>query len=261
MTNTEKITPVLRKTLWGSGRCAAALGLAADAGSVGEIVYRMPRECPFLLKLIDAALPLSVQVHPAGEDGKDEGWWVLSHKRGASVLLGFENPVTKEQIAQAAQDGTLTSLCRQIPVENDRFYPIPAGTVHALGAGITVFEVSQKTEVTYRLYDYGRKDADGNPRRLDIGKGAEVCRNTDTPQAEDVRDGKAVIETPYFVAIPHFSPFTVKNDGRMRAVLFFKDGAVSENSEVPIRAGECLYFGPGCEEVTVLCTRCIEVFA
>lgn len=261
MTQIEKITPTLRKTLWGGGRCAAALGLAEDCRAIGEIVYPMPPECPFLLKLIDAALPLSVQVHPAGEDGKDEGWWVLSHGPGASILLGFEHPASQTQIAQASRDGTLPSLCRKIPVENDRFYPIPAGTVHALGAGITVFEVSQKTEVTYRLYDYGRVDTDGNPRKLDIEKGAAVCRSAEVPKAKNIRDGDAVMQTPYFTAIPHFSPFTVKQDGRMRAVLFFEDGAIRENGDVPVREGECLYFSPDREEATVLCTRCIEVFA
>ena len=131
---------------------------------------------PLLIKLLDCQDDLSVQVHPndhydrlpQGELGKTEMWYILDAKPGAKIIYGLNDEVTREQLAQAIEENRILDCLREIPVEaGDSFY-IPAGTVHALGAGILVAEIQQNSDSTYRLYDYNRLGLDGKPRELHI---------------------------------------------------------------------------------------------
>ncbi|MBE1445603.1 type I phosphomannose isomerase catalytic subunit [Paenibacillus sp. OAS669] len=131
---------------------------------------------PLLIKLLDCQDDLSVQVHPndhydrlpQGELGKTEMWYILDVKPGAKIIYGLNDGVTREQLAQAIEENRILDCLREIPVEaGDSFY-IPAGTVHALGAGILVAEIQQNSDSTYRLYDYNRLGLDGKPRELHI---------------------------------------------------------------------------------------------
>ncbi|GAA4881089.1 mannose-6-phosphate isomerase, class I [Paenibacillus vulneris] len=131
---------------------------------------------PLLIKLLDCQDDLSVQVHPndhydrlpQGELGKTEMWYILDAKPGAKIIYGLNDGVTREQLAQAIEENRILDCLREIPVEaGDSFY-IPAGTVHALGAGILVAEIQQNSDSTYRLYDYNRLGLDGKPRELHI---------------------------------------------------------------------------------------------
>lgn len=142
---------------------------------------------PVLIKLIDAADNLSVQVHPSddyakineNDNGKTEMWYVAEAEDGAGIYCGFKKSVTKEELYQRIADGTLTEVLNFIPcVRGDSFF-IPSGTVHAIGKGLTVCEVQQNSNVTYRLYDYGRTSADGRPRELHTDKALNVI-NLDT---------------------------------------------------------------------------------
>ncbi|MCL2751321.1 MAG: class I mannose-6-phosphate isomerase [Firmicutes bacterium] len=136
---------------------------------------------PLLVKLIDSREALSVQVHPGdayalaheGDLGKTEMWVIAEADPGAFIYYGFKEAITKEQFLAAAHSGEILDLLARVPVKaGDAFY-IPAGTVHAIGAGITLYEVQQNSNVTYRIYDYGRLDG-GKPRELHLAKAADV---------------------------------------------------------------------------------------
>lgn len=148
-------------------------------------VMRGRAELPILIKLIDAKKNLSVQVHPDdeyaaehenGELGKTEMWYVLDARKGAELIYGFNRDVTEEQVKQAVVKGEVINLLNHVEVhKNDLFY-IESGTVHAIGEGCLIAEIQESSNVTYRLYDYGRMDKFGKKRELHIGKAVEVMK-------------------------------------------------------------------------------------
>ncbi len=139
---------------------------------------------PVLIKLIDAAKPLSVQVHPSddyaqrmeGEPGKTEMWYVVDAAPGAALYYGFSKEITREEAAKRIADGTLTDVLNAVPVQAGDVFFIEAGTVHAIGAGILIAEIQQNSNTTYRVFDYGRVGADGKPRALHVEKALDVAR-------------------------------------------------------------------------------------
>jgi mannose-6-phosphate isomerase len=155
--------------------------LGSTAGSVvgDQLVF------PLLVKLIDASENLSIQVHPndseaqgLGRLGKTEAWHVLAADPGALLYLGVRPGVDMPTFQEAAArlDGSSASLMRAIPAQAGTTVLIPAGTIHALGAGVMVYEVQQPSDVTYRLDDWGRVDALGNPREMHLEAGFQVSR-------------------------------------------------------------------------------------
>ena len=139
---------------------------------------------PVMIKLIDAKDNLSVQVHPddryamreEGSVGKTEMWYIVDCDEGAELLYGFDHEVTAEEVRKAALDNTLPQLCNHVPVHKGDVFWINAGTLHAIGKGIVIAEIQQNSNLTYRLYDYGRTDKDGNPRELHLDKALDVLR-------------------------------------------------------------------------------------
>jgi mannose-6-phosphate isomerase class I len=141
-------------------------------------------ELPILIKLIDAKKNLSIQVHPDdayamanenGQHGKTEMWYVLDAEPGAELVYGFRRDVKKELLKDAVLTGTIERYLRRVPVRKDDVFYIEAGTVHAIGAGVLVAEVQESSNLTYRLYDYGRTDREGRIRELHIDKALEVA--------------------------------------------------------------------------------------
>jgi mannose-6-phosphate isomerase len=138
---------------------------------------------PLLVKLLDAAQNLSVQVHPGdeyaqlhegGELGKTEMWYVLHAQPGAQVILGLQPNLSAQELVSAIAANRLEACLQCLPVEAGDAVFIPAGTLHAMLAGVMVVEVEQNSDTTYRVYDWGRLGADGRPRPLHIAKGLEV---------------------------------------------------------------------------------------
>lgn len=137
---------------------------------------------PTLVKLINAKTPLSLQVHPddnyalqhEGTLGKTEMWHILSAADNAYIYLGFNKAVTKQQFTQALRDKTLCSLLNKVTVKAGDTYLVPSGTIHAIGAGVTLIEVQQNSDVTYRVFDYDRMGVDGKPRPLHVDKALDV---------------------------------------------------------------------------------------
>lgn len=159
---------------WGVERLPAPFPAPAD-GRIGEVWFDRPAAlASILVKHIFTSESLSVQVHPddvqaaaMGQPGggKDECWLVTDARPGAMLGIGFVRPVDREIIRQAALDGSIEQLLTWHPVKQGDFFFIPAGTVHAIGAGVSLIEVQQNSDITYRLYDYGRD----RPLHLDEG--------------------------------------------------------------------------------------------
>lgn len=143
---------------------------------VGEAHFeRFGLEFPLLIKYLDCCDRLSVQVHPDdalaeerhGSYGKTEAWYIADCKPGAAIYLGFKNlSLTREEYIAAVSESRLEELLNRVEVKRGDLFFIPAGTVHALGAGIEVVEVQQTSDITYRIYDWDRVDASGKSREL-----------------------------------------------------------------------------------------------
>ena len=163
---------------------------------------------PLLIKLIDAKGDLSIQVHPSdeyalsheGEYGKTEMWYILDCDEGACLYYGFARDVTRADYESAIKEGRLTELLNKVSVKPGDVFFIPAGTVHAIGAGILICEIQQNSNTTYRVYDYNRRDKDGNLRPLHIEKALEVSSLQKSPMLPDTPDGDDVLlaECGYF---------------------------------------------------------------
>ncbi|HLW03130.1 MAG TPA: type I phosphomannose isomerase catalytic subunit [Ktedonobacterales bacterium] len=145
---------------------------------------------PLLAKFIDAQDKLSVQVHPAdeyarqhegGKLGKTEAWYILHADPGAALIHGLRRAVTHEEVRHAIADVTLESLLHEEQVQAGDVVFVPAGTVHAIGAGIVLYELQEYSDVTYRQYDYGRLTAEGKPRELHVEKALDVMDYEPTP--------------------------------------------------------------------------------
>lgn len=140
-------------------------------------------ELPILVKLIDAKKDLSVQVHPDDEYalrvenslGKTEMWYVLDARKNSKLIYGFNRDVNAEVVKRALQEGTIEKILNHVPIRKDDLFFIEAGTVHAIGAGALIAEIQESSNITYRLYDYNRKDKNGNTRELHIEKALEVA--------------------------------------------------------------------------------------
>ena len=177
------------------GQSVVASGV--DAGkSLGEVLRLHPEylgthplqtmqgkaELPVLIKLVDAKQNLSVQVHP-GDDyalrhenslGKTEMWYVLSARKDAELVYGFNQDMNADRVRQALAEGTIENYLNHVPVhKNDLFY-LEAGTVHGIGKGVMVAEIQESSNLTYRLYDYNRVDKNGKQRDLHVEKALQV---------------------------------------------------------------------------------------
>ena len=154
---------------------------------------------PLIIKLIDAKEPLSVQVHPsdmiAREDlnqrPKSELWHILSAEDGAFIYLGLKEALTSRSLEKAVLEKTILHHLNRIPVCPEETYFIPAGTIHALGGGITIAEIQENSDTTFRLYDYDRVGPDGKQRPLHI------------PQALDAADRRNTRKEDFLVSLEH----------------------------------------------------------
>lgn len=180
---------------------------------------------PLLVKFIDAKGDLSVQVHPnddyalehENQYGKNEMWYVIDAEPGAGLYVGFDRDVTREEVEQRVKDNTIMEVLNFYPTRPGDVFFIPAGTVHAIGAGNLICEIQQSSNCTYRLYDYDRRDKFGNPRQLHLEKALDVLNYTKyIPvdfETEIDADGKVLSRCKYFESIIY------EVDGSMRIPL------------------------------------------
>ncbi len=170
---------------------------------LGERCRRFDR-FPILIKFIDASSRLSVQVHPndeyavknEGDLGKTEVWYVLDAEEGAQIYCGFNREVTADEVRARVKDGTLCDVLKTYEAKKGDVFFIPAGTVHAIGAGNIICEIQENSNVTYRLYDYNRRDKDGLLRELNIEKALDVLTLHPTPLEKS--EGDIIVECDLF---------------------------------------------------------------
>jgi mannose-6-phosphate isomerase len=189
-----------------------------------------PTSFPLLMKLLDCNRTLSVQVHPDDEQaakltppdlGKTEAWVVLATRRGSKVYAGLREGVTRAQLAAAASTGEVEELLHWFKPKTGDCVFIPAGAVHALGAGLLIAEIQQASDTTYRLFDWNRVDADGQPRPLHISESLETIdfgRGPIMPQqaVKIADDRERLVECDKFVMdrCTTTQPLRLGGDGR-----------------------------------------------
>lgn len=189
---------------WGKDTLPAPFETPAGK-RIGEIWFVPPQNLPQLLvKYIFTSEKLSVQVHPSdtqteaaglGKQGKEECWLVIDAEPGATLGIGFDKNVDSETMRQAALDGSIEDMLVWHPVKAGDFFYIPANTVHAIGGGCSIIEIQQNSDITYRLYDYGR------PRELHLDEGIGVAKGEphDAGYRRHVPAGDvSLVDGPYF---------------------------------------------------------------
>lgn len=230
---------------------------------------------PLLLKILDAHEALSVQVHPDdayaaenenGEKGKTEAWYILRAAEGAGLIYGFKEDTDSADFEKALTAGEPEKYLNFVPCsEGDVFY-IPAGTVHAIGKGLVIAEIQQSSNTTYRVFDYNRRDKDGNLRPLHIKKALEVSdfssvsgREKTIPVRKSAPGGslESFVDNEFFVfeKITAENEFKTETEGRLHMLFAAKGGfeiagcTFKEGDSVLIPAGMGSYTIKGCCEV------------
>jgi mannose-6-phosphate isomerase len=168
---------------------------------------------PLLTKILDAAQDLSVQVHPddeyglkhEGDLGKTECWYIIDCEDGAEIIYGH-NAKTREEFAAMIHEGKWDELLTKVPVKPGDFFFVPSGTVHAIGAGIVILETQQNSDTTYRVYDYDRRDNEGNLRELHIEQSIAVTTVPSVePDIKPVVDSSGDMKITTFVESDYFT--------------------------------------------------------
>lgn len=282
-----KLKPALKDYIWGGTRLKTSFGIKSDLQRVAEawvfschpdgqsvvqggefdsltlsgVIEKLGPEClglhaerfsffPMLIKLIDAAGPLSVQVHPDDEYalenenqfGKTEMWYVVDCDEGASLYYGFKHEISEEEFRRRIQDNTICEVLNKVPVHKGDCFFINSGTIHAIGAGILIAEIQQNSNCTYRVYDYGRVGADGKPRPLHIDKALAVTRRTPPDYPFGAVQSDTLAECDYFTVIRHrvLGEKTLTVDEQSFAALLCTRGSVTVDGEA-LSAGECMF--------------------
>ncbi len=248
---------------------AGELGLAATGG--------MPL-FPLLIKLIDAAQVLSVQVHPGDDEakalggvGKTEAWHVLSAEVGSGLYLGLHDPALFDELTLLARSGGRTgALLREIPARPGETVLIPAGTIHALGAGVFVYEIQQPSGITFRFDDWGRVGADGKPRELRIEESITVSHPDLQPEPivpVEIAPGRSLLTACRYFALEKLALRTgeeiaIGHEGSPAAItLVDGDGDIeAAGISVRLKPGDTAVIAPA-DQPAILRTRATTLTA
>ena len=291
MNKIYKLTPSLKDNLWGGNklraygkesekdRIAESWELSFTSGGEAkiadgrEMTEAFSKETwgtacekfhafPVLTKFIDAKEKLSVQVHPSdeyalsneGQFGKTEMWYVVDAEEGAGLYMGLERKCEKDEFAAAVADGTVEELLSFKTVKPGDVYFIPSGTIHAIGAGVVIFEIQQNSTLTYRLYDYLRRDKDGNLRELHVDKAMKVSLLEPYTETKFDTDDESVIgKCEYFETRKYKlnfakQTFNVENDSYLSITCVSGNGTVEGEK---ISLGDTFFVPAGAGEITV----------
>jgi mannose-6-phosphate isomerase len=169
-----RLTPSFKEKVWGSTHLEPLFPNSQN--KIGEVWFEGVDNLPLLIKFLFTTEKLSIQVHPDdayarihhNSRGKTEMWYVLAAEPGAQIAAGFRETITPQRLREASLSGEIEHLMQWFDAAPGDIFYIPAGTVHAIGAGLTLCEIQQHSDVTYRLHDYGR------PRELHLDRGVEV---------------------------------------------------------------------------------------
>lgn len=285
MINYYKFTPLVKTLIWGTeswqisgvpgnetpcdGQKLNDLVKALKGQLVGEANYqRFGDEFPLLIKFIDAHQDLSIQVHPTDEiahrqgkpRGKTEMWYVMDSQPTAKLYNGLKMQITPDQYKEMVANDTICDALAQYHVHEGDCFFIPAGRIHAIGAGCYLAEIQQTSDVTYRIYDYKRRDKDGNLRQLHTQEAAESINYTVLPDyrqhyTPQKNEGQLLVECPYFNTAVYdlTKPMTIdysELDSFVILIGLKGEGLLSvDGEEVPFRAGETLLIPATAREV------------
>lgn len=214
---------------------------------------------PLIIKLIDACDNLSVQVHPSSaENCKNEMWYVIDCEENSSILYGIKNSISKQQLEENIRNNTVADIMNSIPVKKGDVFYIKAGTLHAIGKGILIAEIQQNSNVTYRVFDYNRKDSKGNTRPLHITQALE-CADLNPPQ-ELCHKTTVLGNTEVLNECSFFSVYLLNVDSThiihsdsssfTSIIILEGDGYVSEINKINaehFRKGDSFFLSAGCD--------------
>ena len=231
------------------------------------------RDFPVLIKIIDARDKLSVQVHPdddyaykyENENGKTEAWYVLKCDEGASLIYGVNHDMAREEFAAAIENGTLLDDVNVVPVKPGDVVFIPSGMLHAIGEGILLAEVQQSSNSTYRVFDYMRRDKNGNLRELHVKKAVDVMNLSTTEvnfSAEGAPEKTGDAVKTYLTGCQYFKMTRVELDGtyadtadeKSFVSLLVLDGEgkiASADGEIALKKGSSIFIPAAKGEYTV----------
>ena len=183
----KRLTPSFREKIWGTTQLEP--WFPNPDNKVGEVWFEGEEDSPLLVKFLFTSDKLSVQVH---QPGKTEMWYVLAAEPGARIAAGFREPVTRDRLKEASLSGYVEDLLQWFDAAPGDTFFLPAGTVHAIGPGLTLCEIQQNSDITYRLYDYGR------PRELHLDRALAVCHLGPHAALQQPRGG-VLVSCEYFV--------------------------------------------------------------
>lgn len=247
----ERLPPKpVEKPEWGSTKLEPWFPNSQE--KIGEVWFEGPPGSPLLIKFLFTTAALSVQVHPddayAQEHhqsrGKTEMWHILAAQPGAQIAAGFREPVTAAQVRTAAETGEIEQLLTWHDANPGDTFFIPSGTVHAIGGGLTLCEIQQTSDITYRLYDYGR------PRELHLDHGVRVSNLGPHAAKQEAREG-LLVECAHFTTEKYWiaGRKTLAPVDRDQNIIVLQ-GAGEIDGRV-IRAGEVLRIPAGDPPVTI----------
>ena len=281
-----KLIPFLRPMIWGGKAIKKKYNKETESDCIGEsweltcrsegqsVVangeYAGQRLCdvlgcgydfPLLIKFIDACDKLSVQVHPDDDVtdengtplGKTEMWYIIDCDEGSHIIYGLENGLSLSDYEKNVRNGEFSVGMKKVYVKPGDCYFIPAGQVHAIGKGILLAEIQQNSDTTYRLYDYGRLDKEGNPRELHVDKALSVIRAYTDSDIEAIRysegkQGNCLANCSKFKCDKHVlcdSSVTVTTDEAFKSLVFIEgEGYISYNGEKYAAVGGDTYYIP-----------------
>src|SRR6187402_1981282 len=210
-----------------------------DAVLGTEVHKNFGKQFPLLFKYLDAREDLSIQVHPNDElakkrhnsFGKTEMWYVMQADADARIIVGFKNDSSSKEYMEHLNDKTLIDILDTVIAKPGDVFFLETGTVHAIGAGLVIAEIQQTSDITYRLYDFDRKDAQGNTRELhvDLALDAINYKKVDTYKAyaKEVNESNTVVDCPYFTTnfIPLESQKSILNSGASFVVYMCAEGS------------------------------------
>lgn len=241
---------------------------------VGEANYaRFGNKFPLLIKFIDAKLDLSIQVHPGDElakkrhnsFGKNEMWYVIAADKGAKLISGFAEEITPKEYKDRVHNGTFAEVLQTCAIEPGDVFYVPAGRVHGIGAGAFVAEIQQTSDITYRIFDYNRKDKDGKSRELHTSQAMDAINFSDVQDDFRTEYERVQNEPVEMVASPYFTTSVYDMTEEITCDYSELDSFVificvegscrltdDNQNEITLRAGETVLLPAAVQEVTIV---------
>jgi len=241
---------------------------------VGEANYaRFGNKFPLLIKIIDAKLDLSIQVHPGDElakkrhnsFGKNEMWYVIAADKGAKLISGFAEEITPKEYKDRVHNGTFAEVLQTCAIEPGDVFYVPAGRVHGIGAGAFVAEIQQTSDITYRIFDYNRKDKDGKSRELHTSQAMDAINFSDVQDDFRTEYERVQNEPVEMVASPYFTTSVYDMTEEITCDYSELDSFVificvegscrltdDNQNEITLRAGETVLLPAAVQEVTIV---------